>query len=62
VIRHHPSNSGATSAADDPVLDGVTITSTAGRPGPTDGPVAKRDAVADTCRASCNHSLKNRIE
>lgn len=57
VIRHHTSHPGTTSDADDPVLYGMTIPA-AGSPGPPRGPMARRDAAVDTCRASCNYGDK----
>ncbi|MEQ2184085.1 hypothetical protein GOODEAATRI_004309 [Goodea atripinnis] len=54
VVWHHASDSGASSAADDPILYAMTLTSTAGCPGPTRGPVTNRNA--HSCRTSCNNS------
>ncbi|TNN74790.1 hypothetical protein EYF80_014890 [Liparis tanakae] len=55
VIRHHASHPGS---ASDPVLDGTTVPA-AGRPRPPGGPMARGDAAAHTCRASCNYRDTN---
>ncbi len=51
AIRHHTSPPSTISAANDPVLYGVTVPA-AGHSGPTRGPMDGRDAAADTCRAA----------
>lgn len=50
VIGHHASDSGTSSAADDPILYAMTLTSAAGCPGSARGTMANRNAYS--CRAS----------
>lgn len=56
MIGHHASHSGTTPAADDAVFYDVTIASATGCSCATGRPVTKRDAAANTRRASCNYS------